>query len=180
LIHHKKHKVTQRKANYLGPLCYFLVNRLRNHEDLMKSSTTNPLAPSLPYVASPVHSPGDRTRGAAMTFVRFGLVLMLLCVLDVRMVVASTEEDDYTITEPQQTTERGFPWLCFATSIVGMAGMVGMIIVVRRRELKEEAEIKSGRKKKEIPWYCRACDRDVVGSECSRCHALSPFDHDVV
>lgn len=110
-----------------------------------------------------------------MSAIRLTLVIVLICNLNVGKVVAETE-DVYTTSYSQPADERGFPWLCLATSIVGLAGTAYFVI---RRGQKDEADIRSGRKKHEVPWYCRTCDRDLVGSECPRCHALNPFVHDI-
>jgi len=111
-----------------------------------------------------------------MCSIRLGLVLVLMCSFNVQLVAAESE-DDFKIVDQQPADDRGFPWLCFVTSIAGLAGLYFFVL---RRERQEEADVKSGRKKPEIPWYCRTCDRDVVGSECPRCHALNPFQHDPV
>jgi len=108
-----------------------------------------------------------------MSAIRLTLVIVLICNFGAGTVVAETE-DDYTTSYVQPADERGFPWLCFATSIAGLAGLSFFVI---RRLQKEEVDIRSGRKKHEVPWYCRTCDRDLVGSECPRCHALNPFQH---
>jgi hypothetical protein len=68
----------------------------------------------------------------------------------------------------------GFPWLCFVTSV---AALVGLYVLVRRREQATEADFKVGRTP-ETAWYCRACDRDVSGPTCPHCHAPNPFTHE--
>ena len=109
-----------------------------------------------------------------MSAIRLTLVIVLIGNFDVGTVMAETEDDYATTTYTQPADERGFPWLCFATSIIGLAGLSFFVL---RRHQKEEVDIRSGRKKHEVPWYCRTCDRDLVGSECPRCHALNPFQH---
>jgi hypothetical protein len=65
----------------------------------------------------------------------------------------------------------GFPWLCF---VISVAALVGLYVVVRRRERATEAEYKAGRRPDDV-WYCRACDRDVSGPICPHCRAPNPF-----
>jgi hypothetical protein len=68
----------------------------------------------------------------------------------------------------------GFPWLCFVTSV---AALVGLYVVVRRRERATEEGCKSGHRPEAV-WYCRECDRDVSGSTCPHCGAPNPFTHE--
>jgi hypothetical protein len=75
-------------------------------------------------------------------------------------------------SDPDATS--GFPWLCFAASV---AALVGLYVVVRRREQATEAEYKAGRRPEAV-WYCRACDRDVSGPICPHCRAPNPFIHE--
>jgi hypothetical protein len=70
----------------------------------------------------------------------------------------------------------GFPWLCFVTSV---AALVGLYVVVRRRERATEAEYRSGRAPEAV-WYCRACARDVSGPICPHCRAPNPFTNEPV
>jgi hypothetical protein len=84
------------------------------------------------------------------------------------------EGSDAVPADPDAVADRGFPWLCFASSI---AAAGGMYVFVRRREQAVEADRKRSRGK-ESAWYCRACGRDVAGPECPRCHAASPFLRD--
>ncbi|HKB03891.1 MAG TPA: hypothetical protein VKD90_16840 [Gemmataceae bacterium] len=72
-------------------------------------------------------------------------------------------------SEPQ--AEAGFPWLCFLTAV---AALGGLYVLVRRRE-REVGLDRPGVRKPEPGWYCRACDRDVTGPTCPRCHAPNPF-----
>jgi hypothetical protein len=110
-----------------------------------------------------------------MSAIRLTLAIVLICCVNAGTVMAETE-DDYGTAYAQPADERGFPWLCLATSIVALAGTAYFVV---RRGQKDEADFKSGRKKIEVPWYCRTCDRDLVGSECPRCHALNPFQHEI-
>jgi len=73
--------------------------------------------------------------------------------------------------DPEPPAEAGFPWLCFATSIAALGGLG---FFVRRRERELGIDFLWGRKP-DLGWYCRACDRDVTGSECPRCRAANPF-----
>lgn len=70
----------------------------------------------------------------------------------------------------------GFPWLCFVTSV---AVLVGLYVVVRRRERATEAAYRSGRAPGAV-WYCRACARDVSGPICPHCRAPNPFTDEPV
>jgi hypothetical protein len=77
---------------------------------------------------------------------------------------------------PEEAEAQGFPWLCFATSVAGLGGLFWL---VRRRE-RELGLDQPGARRPETAWYCRACDRDVTGSECPRCRAPNPFIHEPV
>lgn len=70
--------------------------------------------------------------------------------------------------------KQGFPWLC---PVASLAALVGLYVLVRRREREVEADRKRGRGP-ENTWYCRECDRDVSGPECPRCRAPNPFHHE--
>jgi hypothetical protein len=76
--------------------------------------------------------------------------------------------------DPEPAAEAGFPWLCFATSV---AALGSLYVLVRRRE-REVGLDRPGVRKPELGWYCRACDRDVTGSECPHCRAPNPFLQD--
>jgi hypothetical protein len=106
--------------------------------------------------------------------IRAGLALVLALTLNVGIVVRGQDNEHFKRTNPDQAADQRFPWLCFATSI---AAIVGLYVVVRRREQAVESDLKKGRGPR-MPWYCRACDRDVVGPECPHCHAPDPFQHD--
>ena len=105
------------------------------------------------------------------THARLALALALALSLTV---VSHGEDPDALPAAPEPVAERGFPWLCFATTI---AALTGLYVYVRRREQAAEAE----RKRYGVgatPWYCRVCVQDVTGSECPRCGAANPFLHD--
>src|SRR3954452_15468623 len=90
---------------------------------------------------------------------------------------AARGEEDESPPPPQEEAEaQGFPWLCFATSVAGLGGLYWLL---RRRE-RELGLDHPGARRPESSWYCRACDRDVTGPECPRCHAPNPFIHDQV
>jgi hypothetical protein len=74
-------------------------------------------------------------------------------------------------SDPEPAAEAGFPWLCFAVSVAALGGLYGL---VRRREREVGAD-RPGVRRPEPGWYCRACDHDVTGPECPRCHAPNPF-----
>ena len=102
------------------------------------------------------------------------LALALAIALSFGVVSRGDDGDDAAPTAPEPVAERGFPWLCFATTI---GGLTGLYVFVRRREQAVEIERKrcGG---SAIPWYCRACAQDVIGSECPRCRTANPFLHD--
>jgi hypothetical protein len=110
-----------------------------------------------------------RTR---ILLVKFALTLALALVL-----VATTYGQNDAGPRPADSdpdAASGFPWLCFVTSV---AALVGLYIMVRRRERATEAEYKSGRAPEAV-WYCRACARDVSGPICPHCRAPNPFIHE--
>ena len=74
-------------------------------------------------------------------------------------------EPDAAPEEPAAGEE--FPWLCFAMSVGTLAGLY---VLVRHRERQAEADqLRDG--KPAAVCYCRACARDVNGSECPCCRA---------
>jgi uncharacterized RDD family membrane protein YckC len=81
---------------------------------------------------------------------------------------------DAKLPDPNPAESGGFPWLCFAASIAAL-GTLGFFVRRRERELGIDF---LGCRKPDLGWYCRACNRDVTGSECPRCRAASPFIHE--
>src|SRR5262245_6289518 len=110
-----------------------------------------------------------------MYLTRAGSALLLALIFSSGMVAGSPDDEDFK-RDPQAADDRGFPWLCFVTSIAAIAGLY---VVVHRRQQAIESEIKKGHGPP-IAWYCRACDRDVLGPEGSRWHAPNPYEHDDV
>lgn len=84
---------------------------------------------------------------------------------------SSRGDDNAGPAAPEAVADRGFPWLCFITTVGAVAGLY---VFVHRREQAAEAERKRCGAIAS-PWYCRACDRDVTGPECRRCGAVNPF-----
>ena len=76
--------------------------------------------------------------------------------------------------EPEDRS--GFPWACFGLSVMALGGLY---VLVRRRERAAEADPRL-RRGPDIGWYCRACDKDVSGSECPHCRAPNPFVHEPI
>lgn len=81
---------------------------------------------------------------------------------------------DAPAPDPEPSEPAGFPWLCFGASV---AAIGSLCFLVRRRE-RELGFDCSGARQPDLGWYCRACARDVTGSECPRCRAANPFIHD--
>jgi hypothetical protein len=101
-------------------------------------------------------------------------VVVLALALCPETVLHGNEGSDAAPADPDNVADRGFRWLCFASSI---AAVGGMYVFVRRREQAVEADRKRSRGK-ESAWYCRACARDATGLECPRCRAANPFLRD--
>jgi hypothetical protein len=78
---------------------------------------------------------------------------------------------DVPAADPEPAADRGFPWLCFATSV---AALTGLYVLVRRRERATDSDRREGRGPEAV-WYCQVCDRDVSGPACPRCRASCPF-----
>jgi hypothetical protein len=100
--------------------------------------------------------------------------LALALALSLTVGPAARGQDDEA-GPPEPTADPGFPWLCFATAVTALAGGY---VLVRRREQAAEDEQRRGRRPA-VPWYCRACDRDVTGPACPACGAPNPFLHDL-
>jgi hypothetical protein len=109
-----------------------------------------------------------------MSLIRFGIAFVLILVLSARTLAGGHDDVDFQQPAKTPANEEGFPWLCFVTSV---ASVVGLYVLVRRREQAVETEVKKGRGRL-VPWYCRSCNRDVVGAECPRCLTANPFTDD--
>jgi hypothetical protein len=103
------------------------------------------------------------------THVRMALALTLA--LYVGAVSRGDDVADAAPAAPEAVADRGFPWLCFITTVGAVAGLY---VFVRRREQAAEAERKRCGASAS-PWYCRVCARDVSGPECPLCRAANPF-----
>jgi hypothetical protein len=99
----------------------------------------------------------------------FALVLALALVP-----VAATHGQVDADTDPDAAG--GFPWLCFVTSV---GALVGLYVVVRRREQAAEEDCKSGHRPEAV-WYCWECARDVSGPTCPHCRAPNPFIYEPI
>ena len=99
------------------------------------------------------------------------LALALALALAPACAAPAPADADAPAADPEPAAERGFPWLCFATSV---AALTGLYFLVRRRERAAETDRRKGRGPEAV-WYCQACDRDVSGPACPRCRAPSPF-----
>jgi hypothetical protein len=102
---------------------------------------------------------------------RAGVGLAFALVLSFGVAGCSQANEGYAPKDVEPAAEGGFPWVCFATSVAGLASLY---VLVRRREQLAELDQKHGRGN-EIGWYCRTCQRDVSGPECPRCRAANPF-----
>jgi hypothetical protein len=105
------------------------------------------------------------------TPIRTRPVWALAVALAVATAARGQDVPDPPPADPEAAAEAGFPWLCFLTSV---AALGGLYVLVRRRE-REVGLDRPGVRKPEPGWYCRACDKDVDGPECPRCHAPNPF-----
>jgi hypothetical protein len=99
------------------------------------------------------------------------MALALTLALSLGTVSRGDDDVDSAPAAPEAVADRGFPWLCFMTTVGSVAGFY---VYVRRREQAFAAERKRWGTSAS-PWYCRACARDVTGPECPRCHAANPF-----
>jgi hypothetical protein len=100
--------------------------------------------------------------------IRPALALALTLVLGA---VACGQGDADAAADPEPAAGPGSGWLCFA---VAVAAVGGLYVVVRRREREIEADRRRGGGP-ESAWYCRACDRDLIGQVCPRCGTANPF-----
>jgi hypothetical protein len=105
--------------------------------------------------------------------VTFLVLAFALTFVPVGSIRGETEPD---VAPEEAAAGQEFPWLCFAMSVGTLAGLY---ILVRRREREIEADQQRGGTSAAV-WYCRACGRDVSGSECPRCRAANPFTHELV
>jgi hypothetical protein len=85
---------------------------------------------------------------------------------------ARGQEDIYERpTDSEPASEQGFPWICFVMSVATIGGLLALVYRAKRKSLKDGPG---------TGWYCRACDRDVVGQECPYCRAPNVFLHERV
>jgi hypothetical protein len=107
----------------------------------------------------------SRTRARAPARLVLALALVLLL-----SPAARGEEDTYSSSADPEASG-GFPWIAFVLSVAALGGL-GYWVRRRQRELALQDPTGRGRP---LGWYCRECDRDVVGAKCPRCRAESPF-----
>jgi hypothetical protein len=97
------------------------------------------------------------------------LSLALVLALVLGAVARGEEEDTSSSADPEASG--GFRWIAFVLSVAALGGLGYWV----RRRQREVAELDPTGRGRINAWYCRECDRDVVGPKCPRCRAANPF-----